>query len=220
MVKVANGMIGNPSEADKAEVIQSTLEVIYSITFPLQVWEPLLNSKKNLPTELKIRALPIIYCCLFDIAKAPRDHMVKHIIRSENWGGFLNHNLKTLARECRFASFALRDLSLEDQIFLRLTRNRMVHGFLSGRTKAKHKIPFITKQGFDKVWVTSKEASESLGAYSKTGTELLNKKRLEEMVDRFDAPFQKYLSQTEEHCFVDTERLRRALLDDHPIFMS
>jgi hypothetical protein len=212
-------MSNPPSDAERTEVIQSSLEVINSITYPLQVWEPLLNKRKNPPTELRIRALPIIVCCLFDIAEAPQKHLFQHIERSRNWRGFLSHNLTVLANECRFAAEALVDLSYEDQIFLRLTRNRMVHGFLNGTTKAFQITKVVDRFGIGDICLTNIWAAEILGDQDMPSHELLNRKRLEEILERFELPFQKYLEQTKEH-FIDTEILRINLEADHIIYIK
>ncbi|MFG6549437.1 hypothetical protein ACGYLV_10285 [Sulfitobacter sp. M21595] len=157
---------------------------------------------------------------MFDIAEAPRKFLVAHIEKSARWPGFLSHNLKQLALECRYAVEALISLSHDDQIFLRLTRNRMVHGYLNGTTKAYQVVKVANKYGVGEICVTDVWAAEILGEQNQNGHEILNRKRLEETLLRFDAPFQRYLEQTEEHYFLDTTALKRALEADHPIFFE
>ena len=204
----------------RAEIIRSSVEVIHSITYPLQVWEPLLSGGDELPMGLRIRALPIVVCCLFDIAEAPRKYLIPHIDKSQAWPGFLSHNLSQLSLECRYAAKALITLTYADQIFLRLTRNRMVHGYLNGSTKPYQKLKVADKFGIGVVCVTDTWAADTLGERRSNPHRILNFERLEEILHRFDKPFRQYVEETEGHYFLDTNSLKRALEADHPIFIE
>lgn len=203
-----------PTEEERAEVIRSSLEVINSITCPIRVWGPLLDPREDQPIGLRIRALPIIVCCLCDVAEAPKRHLAKHIEKSRGWRGYLSHNLEVLALECRFAVETLIEVPYEDQIFLRLTRNRMVHGYLNGTTRDHQRLKFVDRYGVSEVSVTDSWATKILDDRDTLNPELLNGKRLEEILNNFDPLFQKYLERTEEHCLLDIGELKKGLKDD------
>ena len=205
---------------ERAEIIRSSVEVIHSITYPLQVWGPLLSGGNELPLGLRIRALPIVVCCLFDIAEAPRKYLIPHIEKSQSWPGYLSHNLGQLALECRHAVKALITLPYTDQIFLRLTRNRMVHGYLNGSTKPFQKLKVADKYGVGELCVTDRWAADVLGERKSYPHQILNFERLEEILHRFDGPFREYVKETQGHYLLDTKSLQRGLEADHLLIIE
>ncbi len=110
---------------------------------PLRAWLPLVLSEEvnSAAHHARLTAFPILYVCFRDLVEAGEKHIVP--IANEalrNGDHIFSHNVEQLALLCQQAIPILQTLSLEEQIFLSILRDRLAHGFLNGRANSSRKI--------------------------------------------------------------------------------
>lgn len=123
----------NGSTAQKENLVRAAVEVVYGAVEPLRIWSPMLfPADGKLVVQDIQRAFPIFFCCIRDLANAQKFLDDKADAAAKADFGLLHYNIIEISTRCSFALNFIGSYSADEQIYLSLIRDRIVHGFLKG----------------------------------------------------------------------------------------
>jgi hypothetical protein len=144
-------------------LIRAAVEMVHGVTEPLKIWLPMLSPPSGTPSISNVHtAFPIFYCCVRDVARA-RIFLEKKATEAGSLGfDFLAQNILEIAHQCTFADEFTLQFSIDEQIFLSLFRDRVVHGFLTGTSKNSRRIWVVSSSGWEKKEISKAEQERGL----------------------------------------------------------
>ena len=203
---------------EKELLVRAAVEVVHGAVEPLKVWSPMLfPADGNLIVGNVQRAFPILFCCIRDLARAP-SVLNEKVQKAQNTGfEWLEVNLREISLQCSYAQNFVQQYSTDEQIYLSLYRDRMVHGFLGGTANPSRGIWVIQGEELKcKNFTKERQLKAIKRAKGSDNSDALAILRLflkhqQEIAD--------YLSGIQE-LFVDTAVLGEALMNDHVIYFD
>jgi hypothetical protein len=209
-------------QADRNALLELTIEVLVGYQFTLNTWMPYLEPETKITSEKqKDLAFSILMGCVSDWCQQINSSAGKGVyskIEALNTHSARESVLTVFSVNIFSAEFMTR-LSPKEQVFLRIARDRVVHGYLEGYTKATRGFEIVSplenqNQPFVKQTWTRDQQLEAVNEIG-NGDLWLGVRQLRKKYSQHLDLLCQYLKRVRD---LPPDQVRAALLNGHYIF--
>lgn len=139
-------------QKDADEAFELAVEVLAGYQFTMDTWRPYLECQTSaISEEQKDLAFAILMGCVSDWCQTLQSAASKHIRQKIDSIGttVAHHSVLNIFAYSTFAAEFMSRLSSGEQVFLNIARDRVVHGYLEGYTKASRNFKVVKPFGED-----------------------------------------------------------------------
>ena len=216
-------MAKNMTPLIKDELITKCVGIVAGFQFANQTWSPILFDKQNLYAEpVKDRAFPIYYGCIRDIAaEINHEDDKRKVFRSARAidDKIFSGNIRQIYGFGIFPAELISRLTQDEQIFLELARNKLVHGYLDGETKDSRDYtvlvpPEQNKKPFQKINASREKKAQLISKFG-NGDILAGANKLR---SKYEASFCVYSRLIDSMLNFDAQELEQPMQKNHILF--
>ncbi|GHE89675.1 hypothetical protein GCM10016455_07470 [Aliiroseovarius zhejiangensis] len=204
----------------RSEIVDAIQQIILGAVFPVESWRWVLDQHLNdRASGSQLLGFPILFGCVKDTAKglASTNGTIRRLVadaKLTNRGNLFHSTCEVASIGVLSAELICR-ASTDEQVFLEIVRNRLVHGYLDGASRSHRNFTIVENPGFKVISVSKSEREELVAKFCPNG-------RLHEGIqvifDRHKEAFKLYCDMILEHFKFDLSEVQNALSEGQLLF--